>query len=115
MIETTTTKFNVPGRLIGFYQGGEAWLAYLRQERDSQNYPEADELALFEAVAAGQIVRPSKGGYYVRAELSAEALHGLRYWAETLETASGDDAAYEPEARNDLRAAQRVLRKLRGW
>src|SRR5947209_13338309 len=103
----TTTKFNVPGRLIDFYQGGEAWLAYRREERDSRNYPGSDELALFEAVQAGRTVSPSLGGYYVRAELSAAALAGLRYWAQTLETSSHDDASWEPEARNDLRAAER--------
>ena len=115
MSTSTTTRFNVPGRLIDFYGGGESHLAYSRDERNSRNWPEADELALYQAVDAGKIIRPGKGGYYVKTELSDAALAGLRYWAETLETASEGDASYEPEARNDLRAAQRVLRTLRGW
>ena len=107
------TAFSVPGRLIEFYKGGEAYLAYGRGETDG-NLGD-DERALFQAVDAGAMVRPSKGGYYVRAKLSEDALAALRYWAETLEGVAADDAPYEPEARNDLRAAQRVLKKVRGW
>jgi hypothetical protein len=105
-------KFNVPGRVIDFYTGGGAYQAWERDVRDSRDWPEADELALFEAVRDGRRMRPSKGGYYVRAELSDAALKGLRYWAETLQTASQDDASYEPDARNDLRAANKTLAKL---
>lgn len=111
-------RFNVPGRVIGFYQGGGAYADYIGALR--RNEPPrttrdlgADELALFTAVDAGRRVSPSKGGYYVIAELSSEAVEALRYWAGVLETASADDAPYEPDSRNDLRTAQRTLEKLR--
>lgn len=112
-----TKTINVPGRVIDFYQGGEAWVDYTRNDPpvETRNLG-ADELALFQAVDTGRQVRPSKGGYYVRAELSPEAQEAALYWAETLYSASGDDArSGDQEARNDQRAAGRLLKTLRGW
>lgn len=115
-----TKTTNVPGRLIDFYQGGGAYADYdaalfaKREPAPTRNLG-ADELALFAAVEAGRRVRPSKGGYYVRAELTPEAVQALRYWAQTLASASSDDARDgDQDARNDLRAAQRVLKSLSG-
>lgn len=107
---------NVPGRLIDFYTGGGAYADYDGARRagrvpEPSSELDADELALFRAVETGRVVRPSKGGYYVRAELSEAALEALRYWAQTLASASADDARDgDQDARNDLRAAQRVLK-----
>jgi hypothetical protein len=57
--------------------------------------------------------RKAKGGYWVACDLTPAALEGLRYWAGTLETASQDGAREgEPDSRNDLRAAHKVLAKL---
>lgn len=113
-----TKTTNVPGRLIDFYEGGGAYGDYGAAGRmglkpkPTRNLG-ADELALFTAVDAGRFVRPSKGGYYVRAELSESALGALRYWAQTLASASSDDARDgDQDARNDLRVARRVLKTL---
>jgi hypothetical protein len=114
----TTITVNVPGRLIDFYQGGDAYAVYdaarfAKREPAPTRELGADELALFAAVDAGRSVRPSKGGYYVRAALTLAAIDALRYWAQTLASASADDARYgDQDARNDLRAAQRVLTRL---
>lgn len=106
-------RFNVPGRLIDFYKGGQAYHDYATQVQPKTTRElGADELALFAAVTAGREIRPSMGGYYVRAELSSEAVEALRYWAETLETASRDNASDEPDARLDLRAAQQTIARL---
>lgn len=110
-----TRDFNVPGRIIDFYQGGGAWVAYETGHDASHKDLDADEIALFEAVDNGKEVKPGKGGYYVKAKLSPLAIEALRYWAETLETASQDDAAHDSYARNDLRAARKVLEQLQGW
>jgi hypothetical protein len=109
----TTITVNVPGRLIDFYQGGDAYAVYdaarfAKREPAPTRELGADELALFAAVDAGRSVRPSKGGYYVRAALTLAAIDALRYWAQTLASASYGDQ----DARNDLRAAQRVLTRL---
>jgi hypothetical protein len=105
--------FNVPGRVIDFYHGGGSYQAWTTGNADHHDWPESDELALFIAVTDGKTIRPKLGGYYVRAELTEEAIEALAYWAETLETASTDNAPYEQDARSDLRTAQRVLAKLR--
>jgi hypothetical protein len=106
-------RFNVPGRVIDFYTGGGAYQAWTTGNANHHDWPESDELSLFEAVRDGKRIRPRLGGYYVRAELTPEAVEALRYWAETLEAASADDASWEPDARSDLRTAQRVLERLR--
>ena len=109
----TTTAWNVPGLLIGFYEGGEAYQAWHGRKPADGHHLGADEAALFDAVAAGKTIRPAKGGYYVRAELTPEAVEALRYWAETM-AGSVADSAREGEqwARNELRAAQRVLKRM---
>ena len=107
----TTIRVAFPGRLADFMEGGEAWLTYKRTGTTGPNL-DADELALFQAVNAGRIVRPSKGGYYVIVHLTPGAVEAARYWAETLASSSGDDAAWDQDARNDLRAAERILRQL---
>jgi hypothetical protein len=106
-------NINLPGRLIEFSQGGESWLAYRRGE-DPMTSKELDndEYEFFRAVEEGRQIRGGFGGYYVRADLTPGAMRAARYWAETLETSAGDDAAWEPEARNDLRAAQTMLKRL---
>lgn len=117
-MSVSTNTFNVPGRVIDFYSGGEAYNEYINAIRAGRK-PEVtrnlqdDELALFEAVDAGKVIRPSKGGYYVRAELTELARKGLAYWAETLAGASADNAAWESDAANDLRAARKTLERLR--
>jgi hypothetical protein len=104
-------KFNVPGRLIDFYQGGGAYQAWTSGDTKHPDWPERDERELFQAVSDGK-VRRAKGGYWVATDLTDEAVHALRYWATTLETASQDDARHDPDARNDLRAALKVLAKI---
>lgn len=111
----STVRVNIPGRVASFSEGGEAFIAW-SDERDgkprNENEYDPGEWAYFDAVADGRIVRPSKGGYYVIARLTPAAVEAARYWAETLATASGDDAAYDPEARNDHRAALKLLARL---
>lgn len=112
--------FNVPGRVIDFYAGGQAHHDYVQMLRNGET-PTAtreigeDELALFNAVRAGKRIKAgNKGGYYVRAELSPAAVEALKYWAETLVTASEDGAREgDSYSRNDLRTAMRVLEALR--
>jgi hypothetical protein len=110
--------FNVPGRLIDFYRGGGAWVDYSNFLRNKMTPSPtfdlgADELALFNAVEVGKIIRPSKGGYFVKIRLTSEIKDALRYWAQTLETASQDNASEgEPDAKLDLRAATKVLERL---
>lgn len=109
---TDLIKVNIPGRVVDFYEGGEAWIVYQRGDGVSRNLS-AGELELFTAVDAGKAIRPSKGGYYVRVELSPEAIEAARYWADTLANSSGDEAAWgDPDARNDVRAANRLLTTL---
>jgi len=108
-------KLRVPGRVIEFSTGGESYLAFERGEDPATSKElDADEHAWFTAVLReGKEVRPSKGGYYVIAELSPPAVQAARYWAETLESASQDNARDgDPDARNDVRAAARLLNKL---
>jgi hypothetical protein len=115
---TPMTKITVPGRLIDFYRGGGAYQAWDGGQGNTshRDWPAADELELFQACAAAKAIRPSKGGYYVRVELSEAGLGALRYWAETLESASADNARDgDQDARNDLRAAQRALKAVHGW
>jgi hypothetical protein len=113
-----THRVNVPGRVIAFYEGGGAWADYQAAIRRGEDPIKptrdlaADELALFQAVDAGRRVRPSKGGFYVIARLNAAAIEAARYWANTLATASADDAGWEPDAANDLRAARKLLARL---
>lgn len=112
----TKTKINVPGRVHDFYTGGGAYQAWTSGNEQHRDWPEADELELFQAVSEALTAgkrRTAKGGWWVPVELSAEGLAGLRYWAETLETASSDGAAEgDQDSRNDLRAAHRVLKAL---
>ena len=106
-------KTTVPGRVIDFYSGGGAYQAWQHDVKGSRDWPDADELELFEACADAKQIKPSKGGYYVRVDLSEKGLEALRYWAETLESASTDNARDgEQDARNDLRAAQSVLKRM---
>jgi len=109
-------KTNIPGRVITFYEGGGAYADYSAALRRGDTPTEtrdlgADEIALFSAVDAGRSVRPSKGGFYVIADLTPPAIAAACYWAETLATASGDELE-EPDNYNDHRAALRLLAKL---
>jgi hypothetical protein len=112
-----TITINVPGRIIGFYEGGQAHQDYVSAERQGRvpvptRDLAADELALFNAVRVGIRVRAGSG-YYVKAELTPEAIEALRYWGETLESCSADGAREgDQDARNDLRAATRMLERL---
>jgi len=106
--------YNIPGRLIDFSQGGGSWLAYRRGEDPvSSRNLDNEEYEFFRAIEEGREVKGGFGGYYVRADLTPGGVRAARYWAETLETSSQDDAAGgDQDARNDLRAAQKMLARL---
>jgi hypothetical protein len=106
-------RINVPGRVIEFSRGGEAWLAYQREPRGDSREGEYDagEWEFFRACEGPR--RYAKGGYWVSVELSAEGRAAARYWAETLATAAeGDAQSGDQDARSDLRAARRLLERL---
>lgn len=106
-------KINVPGRVVDFYKGGEAYAAYRRGEAPGDPEGSVGEWTLFEAIGKSR-TRSAKGGWWAVAELDDDAREAARYWAETLETSSADDArSGDPDARSDLRAAQNLLKRLR--
>jgi hypothetical protein len=106
-------KINVPGRVIEFYKGGEAYLAWSRGEGPGHREYDRGEWELFAAVDAGR-ERSAKGGYWVRADLSDAACEAAVYWADTLAGSSRDSAAWgNQDARNDLRAANNLFDRLR--
>ena len=106
------TRLHIPGRVVEFWKGGGAWQAwnYGKGNPGHVDYPDGGELELFQAVAAAREIRPKLGGYYVAVELSPDGIAAARYWAETCESASADNAREGDEyARSDLRAARKLL------
>jgi hypothetical protein len=109
-------QVNVSGLLVDFYMGGQSWIDYT-SGADPVSAPnmDTDEYELFRAVEEGRTIRGGFGGYYVRADLTPGGVRAARYWAETMATASQDNAASgDPDARNELRAAHKMLARLNG-
>jgi hypothetical protein len=102
-------QVNIPGRVAYFWTGGQSFVDYqsgLKPDQ-SQNLDQG-EYELFDTVANTRRRRAGKGHFYT-VRLTKAGLEALKYWAETMETASGDDASWDPDAKLDLNAARKAL------
>ena len=110
------STITIPGRLIEFFQGGQAYADWEHAHRPDHAVKglefDEDEAQLFTAVHCTPRRRAGRYGYYHKVQATKPVLEALAYWAETLEGISNQPFG-DPAQATDLRAARAVLDRIR--